>query len=157
MDTASIFRKGLAEALDRFLTLRLLRMCIVEGHIDICVTNNTLHRFRINAHCYHLRNIGMSTAMRCQNANAFNSFKSFLELVAEIRRCTGHIRFSNLPNKLLIRISQISGAVSYELRNWDRPITIIGLGRSDINSALYPYHSLRDIDGGTVRRDMPRL
>ena len=147
MDTASIFTKGFTKALDRFLALRLLRMCIVEGHIDIRMTNNTLHCFRIYSHCYHLRNIGMSTAMRCQDANAFNSFKRFLELVTELRRCAGHVRFSNFPNKLLIRISQISGAVSYKLRNRDRTITIIGLGCSDINSALYPYHSLRDIDG----------
>ena len=111
MDTASIFRKGLAEALDRFLTLRLLRMCIVEGHIDICVTSNTLNRFRINAHCYHLRNIGMSTAMRCQNANAFNSFKRFLELVAEIRRCTGHVdsNISLTTSNIIAQALKING------------------------------------------------
>ena len=47
----------------RFLTLRLLRMCIVEGHIDIRVTNHTLDSLHRYTKGLQLGNISVPTAV----------------------------------------------------------------------------------------------
>lgn len=103
----------------------------------------------------HLRNIGMSAAMRCQYPHFRNPFKGLLELVPKVRRVAGHIPFTGLPNKLIGSIRQEAGTVSNCHRNRDRSITVIRFGCANRNPSLLHYRRLLNRNLRSVFGDMP--
>ena len=93
--------KSFAKFFNCCLPDRLLYVKIVFRHIYVSMTHNALNSCQIHAQSLHLRNIGMSAAMRCQHPHFWNPFKRFLELVPKVRGIAGHIPFAGLPNKLI--------------------------------------------------------
>ena len=60
---------------------------------------HTLDGGKVDAQSLQLADIGMSTAVGCQNAYSFNLSNGSLELVPEVGRVTGLIFFTCLPDK----------------------------------------------------------
>ena len=62
-----MLRKCVGKFLDCGQPYRVLHMQIVLGHIHIRVTDNALDGGKVNTQHLHLGNVGVPTAMGCQN------------------------------------------------------------------------------------------
>ena len=91
----------------------ILHMQIVLGHIHIRVTDNALDGGKVNTQHLHLGNVGVPTAMGCQNPYPLNGFQRLFELIPEVRGIAGHARFlGRFPDVLIGRIPKQSCTVA---------------------------------------------
>ena len=91
--------KGCCELAYCLLTDRILDVEIVLGHVDVGVADDTLNGGKINTQRLQLADIGVPTAVGCQDTYPFNFTNGSLELVPEVGWVTGLIFFACLPDK----------------------------------------------------------
>ena len=72
MDILIFFEECIIKDRNCIQSDRILNMQVVFGHIHICVTNQALNCSQVNSQCLHLRNIGVTAAMRSQHSYSLN-------------------------------------------------------------------------------------
>ena len=97
----------LTELLDCLLSDRALNVQIMLSHIDVCMANDALDRWKIDSKSLHLRDISMSAAVRRQDSNLWDCLKSFFELVSKVGRVAGLVSNLHFPNG----IQEVSGSI----------------------------------------------
>jgi len=150
-----MLRKCVGKFLDCGQPYWVLHMQIVLGHIHIRVTDDTLDGSKVNTQHLHLGNVGVPTAMGCQNPYPLDGFQSLFELIPEVRGIAGHARFlGRFPDILIGCIPKQSCTVADILRDWDIAVAVKGFGSPQSRRSLVHGHRLFNDDESTIFGDM---
>ena len=129
-------------------------MEIMLSHLGVGVAYDALDGLDVHAQCLHLRHIGVTAAVRREQADIARFFQRFAEHISEMGGIAGQAGLGAFPDELVGSIPQFDGTRADIRRYGNIPDTVFGFRTADADRTFYDLYDARachfNMDTGCV-------